>query len=119
MEIEIVRVGPDGEDLLGLKSPPKKAKLSPTSASDPSPSKPKGPAPKPYLEKSLSSRKRDAAKIRKGADENAIYHAAFSKVKKNNKDMAYMMTKMKEEEGLASKIRKWYHLYKQKKGTVI
>ena len=110
-----MRVQPDGE----LVTSPKKVQAtasSPPIASSTNGSR-KGPAPAPYLDKSARSQRRDAASIAQGKDANALYHAAYSKA--SDPDVRFVMKRMKEEEGLASEIRKWYMKYKLKKGNLV
>ena len=98
--IPILRVGQNGEMLLPTPKPPK------TSSG-----KKPGPVPKPFLEKKKRARQYAAAEIAKGQDEHALMQAASSKIGKFNKDMAYVMRKIKDKPQQASKFR---HLMKKK-----
>ena len=93
-----------------LKSPPKKSKPEASSSI--------GRTKKPYLEKVERSQFRDAAAIAKGQDPHAIYHAAYSNIGKINKDIAYMMRKMKKKPGLAKEARIWYQKRRKNKGII-
>ena len=96
-----------------LKSPPKKSK--PSSEASSSGLKP-GPKPKPYSLKGRSAQHADAAKVAAGHDHNAIYHAAYSKIRRVDPNKSYVMRKMKKHPGLASEIRKWYQKFRKNKG---
>ena len=107
--IPILRVQPDGEMVMSPK------KVQAMASSNGTRRKP-GPAPLPYLEKQSRQQRREAASIAEGRDANALYHAAYSKA---STDVRFVMKRMKEEEGLASEIKKWYLKYKAKKGNLL
>ena len=109
-DINIVMDGPTGDI-----SPPKKSKPS-SEASSSSGLKP-GPKPKPYDLKGRSGQFADANKIATGHDHNAIYHAAYSKIRRVDPNKSYVMRKMKKHPGLASEIRKWYQKFRKNKGN--
>ena len=102
--IQVVKVGADG-----LKKDPKTPKVGP------SPKK-KGPVPRPFLERGLRSQQYEAATIAENQDPNALFKAAASKIGDVDKDKAYVMHKMDNTPGAASKFKKLYIRNKKKKG---
>ena len=112
IEVEISRDGPDGEFSMDFGSPPpsKMSKLGPSSG------KRKGPLPGPYSAKKTTAQWNDATKIAKSNDEDAVYHAAYSKA---DPDTRYVMKEMRKDPELASEIRKWHQKYKKGKGKYI
>lgn len=105
--IPILRVGPTGETVLPSTSKGPKKSSSGIK---------KGPVPKQFLEKGVRAQQLEAAKIANGQDPNALYQAASSKIGKINKDVAYIMRKMKDKPQTASKFR---HLMKKKNRGII
>ena len=103
--------GPTGEKNPDLKSPPKKSKPEASTSSS--------RTKKPYLEKEERSQFRDAAAIAKDQDPHAVYHAAYTSIGKINKDISYMMRKMKHKPGLAKEARIWYQKRRKNKGIII
>ena len=107
--IQIVKVGPAGEEL-PPKSPPSKASTSSSIGKKP------GPLPKPFLEKGDRAQRNDvAAIISEGHDKNALYKAASRQI---GKDKGYVMRLMNRKPGMAKKLKKFHLLDRKNKGNI-
>ena len=94
--IEIVKVGPTGENI-----DPNKPAISSRK--------------KPFMEKKYRAQQNEVAEIAKDRHPKALYRAAASKI---GGDKAYVMRKMDKNPNLAKKLKKTIIVMKKKKGTI-